>query len=336
MRHIAPVPSLVDRLPPGLCDRLLALPVRRDARTGTVDVAVVDARDPHPAEEIGHWLKAPVRVVRTSIASMESALLRLGSPADGEPDPGMRSLAPPIWSPPAAASLPPPPPAGADRVAAPADADVRIARVRSDGRRARLRWHGVTRDRPGARGRSGHPPDPPEPRARGGRRARHRGDRAACDRARASAPRHRPDSGSETAQAEPATPGRRRRGGPGGGLEEWERDEGVPEVPESPSAPTERGPFPAAAAIALPSSPPEPPAPNILDQMRTARDRDRILDLLVDGAARVRLWRRGFRGPARLARRLDGLEPRSPTSADLRALRLLNSMRDRLPSSPRA
>ena len=102
MRHIAPVGALVERLPPGLCDRLLAIPVRRDPRTGTVDVAVVDARDPHPAEEIGYWLEAPVRMVRTSIASMESALLRLGDRIDMDPDPGMRPLAPPIWAPPAA------------------------------------------------------------------------------------------------------------------------------------------------------------------------------------------------------------------------------------------
>ncbi len=99
MRHIAPVTDLLERLPPGLCDRLLAMPVRRDPRTGTVDVAVVDARDPHPAEEIGYWLKAPVRLVRTSIASMESALLRLEARAEAEADPGMRALAPPIWTP---------------------------------------------------------------------------------------------------------------------------------------------------------------------------------------------------------------------------------------------
>jgi hypothetical protein len=95
MRHIAPVMSLVQHLPPGLCERLLALPVRRDPRTGTVDVAVVDARDPHPAEEIGHWLKAPVRVVRTSLATMDSALKRLNE----KPEVGVRSLAPPIWVP---------------------------------------------------------------------------------------------------------------------------------------------------------------------------------------------------------------------------------------------
>lgn len=101
MRHIAPVTALVDRLPPGLCDRLLAVPVRSDPRTGTVDVAVVDARDPHPAEELSYWLKAPVRVVRTSIATMEAALLRIAARVEPEPEPdiGMRSLAPPIWAP---------------------------------------------------------------------------------------------------------------------------------------------------------------------------------------------------------------------------------------------
>jgi hypothetical protein len=101
MRHISPVSTLVDRLPPGVCDRLLAIPVRIDPRTGTVDVAVVDARDPHPAEELSYWLKAPVRVVRTSIATMEAALLRIVARVEAEPEPelGMRALAPPIWTP---------------------------------------------------------------------------------------------------------------------------------------------------------------------------------------------------------------------------------------------
>jgi hypothetical protein len=93
MRHVAPVLSLVQQLPLELCERLLAVPVRRDPRTGTVDVAVVDARDPHAAEEIAHWLRAPVRMVRTSLASMESALRQLHA----KPDQGVRPLAAPIW-----------------------------------------------------------------------------------------------------------------------------------------------------------------------------------------------------------------------------------------------
>lgn len=95
MRHIAPVGSLLQNLPPGLCERLLALPVRRDPRTGTVDVAVVDARDSHAADEISYWLKAPVRVVRTSLAAMDAALGRLDSLLDL----GMRPLAAPMGAP---------------------------------------------------------------------------------------------------------------------------------------------------------------------------------------------------------------------------------------------
>src|ERR1700722_10839628 len=55
MRHVTPVMSLVQHLPPGLCERLLALPVRRDPRTGTIDMAGGEGRDRHPAEGAGTW-----------------------------------------------------------------------------------------------------------------------------------------------------------------------------------------------------------------------------------------------------------------------------------------
>ena len=77
LRQVVPTLELVERLPPGLCARLLALPVRRDAITGTVDVVVADAADPHPAREIAFHLGAPVRVVRASVAAIEEALRRL-------------------------------------------------------------------------------------------------------------------------------------------------------------------------------------------------------------------------------------------------------------------
>jgi hypothetical protein len=101
MRHVAPVLALVERLPRGLCEDLLALPVRCDPRTGTVDVAVVDASDPHPVEEIAHWLNAPVRMVRTSLASLDEALQRT-SVASSQ---GMQALAPPIWQAPSSPPL---------------------------------------------------------------------------------------------------------------------------------------------------------------------------------------------------------------------------------------
>jgi hypothetical protein len=95
MRHVAPVLSLVQQLPAEMCERLLAIPVRRDPRTGTVDVAVVDARDTHAVEEVAYWLKSPVRMVRTSLVSMETALRQLHA----KPSAGMRPLAAPMAGP---------------------------------------------------------------------------------------------------------------------------------------------------------------------------------------------------------------------------------------------
>ena len=83
LRQVAPVLELVDRLPPGLCARLLALPVRQDAITGTVDVCVAHPADPHTANELAFHLGAPVRVVRASVVAIEEALYRLRLRADG-------------------------------------------------------------------------------------------------------------------------------------------------------------------------------------------------------------------------------------------------------------
>jgi len=82
LRQVAPVLELVDRLPPGLCARLLALPVRRDAVTGTIDVVVAHPADPHAASELAFHLGAPVRVVRAPVAAIEEALYRLRLRAD--------------------------------------------------------------------------------------------------------------------------------------------------------------------------------------------------------------------------------------------------------------
>jgi hypothetical protein len=79
MRNISPVVSLVEQLPAGFCERLLAVPVRRDPRTGTVDLAVVDAGDAHVIAEAGYWLDAPIRAVRTSLSSLEAALKKINA-----------------------------------------------------------------------------------------------------------------------------------------------------------------------------------------------------------------------------------------------------------------
>jgi hypothetical protein len=104
--RVVPMRDLALRLPPGLCERLQAVPVRRDPLTGTVDVAVVDARDPHAAAEVSHFLQAPVRIVRTSLASMEAALVQVHA----QRAPRMRSLAPPMGAQPTREPAPAAPP----------------------------------------------------------------------------------------------------------------------------------------------------------------------------------------------------------------------------------
>ena len=74
VRTVVPLLRLYDACPAGLCRALLALPVRLDARTGTVDVAAVDPVDDHVAIEFGFHLRAPVRLVRAPLAAIEEAL----------------------------------------------------------------------------------------------------------------------------------------------------------------------------------------------------------------------------------------------------------------------
>ena len=91
---MVPLPLLVHQLPAGLCDRLLAVPVRRDARTGTMDIAVVDTRDGHAAED-GVLAESSGAHRSHELAAMEAALRRMKA----APERGMSSLAPPIWVP---------------------------------------------------------------------------------------------------------------------------------------------------------------------------------------------------------------------------------------------
>lgn len=74
---VVPVATLVDELPDELCRKLLAVPVRRDSRTGTVDVAVVDPYDTHIADELAFHLRSQVRTLRCSLRSVEQALDRI-------------------------------------------------------------------------------------------------------------------------------------------------------------------------------------------------------------------------------------------------------------------
>ena len=74
---VVPLPAIVDELPSQMCRRLMAVPVRRDPRTGLVDVAAVDPFDAHVPYEFSFHLKNEVRVLRGSLADIEQALTRI-------------------------------------------------------------------------------------------------------------------------------------------------------------------------------------------------------------------------------------------------------------------
>ena len=74
---IVPLPAIVEELPNQMCRRLMAVPVRRDPRTGLVDVAAVDPFDSNIPYEFSYHLKSEVRILRGSLASIEQALVRI-------------------------------------------------------------------------------------------------------------------------------------------------------------------------------------------------------------------------------------------------------------------
>lgn len=68
------LPEVVRKLPLGMCERLMALPVHRDARSDRIDVAAVDVLDAHVAKEFAFHLGVPVRVLRAPFAELVAAL----------------------------------------------------------------------------------------------------------------------------------------------------------------------------------------------------------------------------------------------------------------------
>jgi hypothetical protein len=77
---VRPVPELVRRVPAGMCERLLAVPVHEDANDGRVDVAAVDVLGPHVGVEFAFHLAAPVRVLRARLPEIRAALASLAVP----------------------------------------------------------------------------------------------------------------------------------------------------------------------------------------------------------------------------------------------------------------
>jgi len=89
---IRPEKTLIGTLPPGLCVRLGAVPVHRDARSGRVDVAVLDPFDPHVRSELEFHLETPVRLLRAPDQTLLAALREIGDPTSpsGPPLPLVR------------------------------------------------------------------------------------------------------------------------------------------------------------------------------------------------------------------------------------------------------
>ncbi|MCA9633144.1 MAG: hypothetical protein KC766_36075, partial [Myxococcales bacterium] len=74
IKRVAVAEDVLLEIPYGMCERLLAVPIRRDSRTQTVDVATADPLDPHVAREFSYQLGVPVRVLQASVSELVRAL----------------------------------------------------------------------------------------------------------------------------------------------------------------------------------------------------------------------------------------------------------------------
>lgn len=76
---VHPARELVARLPVGMCERLLAVPVSEDPETGLVDVAAVEVPDQHLSSEFAFHLGASVRLQRTTLMALRQGLQEIGT-----------------------------------------------------------------------------------------------------------------------------------------------------------------------------------------------------------------------------------------------------------------
>ncbi|CAN5288444.1 hypothetical protein BH09MYX1_BH09MYX1_39500 [soil metagenome] len=102
--------ELFAKLPRGLCERLLVVPMGRDD-DGAVHVALADPRDPHPAAEIARVLRSEVKAFRARLGALRDALADLHVESGWE-EPLVSALAAPMWM---DAPEPDPVPPSADR-----------------------------------------------------------------------------------------------------------------------------------------------------------------------------------------------------------------------------
>ncbi|HVU03130.1 MAG TPA: hypothetical protein VHE30_15325 [Polyangiaceae bacterium] len=129
---ILPDDTLVNALPHGLVETLLAIPVSRDPTTGTVRVLVADASDGHVATEISFHLGAPVELVAAPLRQLLEAVRRSEPPPARGRTPlfGVRAVERPPSSVPRAAVTRSATPMPAE--ARPSEPPIPLVRVASD------------------------------------------------------------------------------------------------------------------------------------------------------------------------------------------------------------
>jgi hypothetical protein len=92
-RVVRVAPDLTTDLPLGICERLLTVPIGRDAKTGAVDLACVDPLDPQVGSEMAHHMKGPVRVFRAPLTEVLLAIELWLDERDAAQSTGLRTPA---------------------------------------------------------------------------------------------------------------------------------------------------------------------------------------------------------------------------------------------------
>jgi hypothetical protein len=73
-RSVRVAAEIAARLPRGICERLMVVPIGRDAKSGAVDLACVDPFDPQIGNELSFHLRSPVRVFRAPLTELLLAI----------------------------------------------------------------------------------------------------------------------------------------------------------------------------------------------------------------------------------------------------------------------
>lgn len=107
LEMVRPDMQLCGQLPDGLCERLGVLPVLRDARSGHVEAAALDAFDSHALAELAHHLGASVNVRLASPEAFRLGLERARARSTGKLEVPAKSEPPPARAPDHLPSQPP-------------------------------------------------------------------------------------------------------------------------------------------------------------------------------------------------------------------------------------